>query len=62
MVGEGECEGGERGAAAPSVTDSLLLGGVEGRSAQGVRSGFKIRPGQDWSEQWALLAPTVFRD
>jgi len=48
--------------ATPTITANLLLAVVEGRIAQFVRSGFKIRPGQDWQAQWELLIPTLFRE
>ena len=62
VVRDAEFKEGKRTAATPTITANLLLAVVEGRIAQFVRSGFRIRPGQDWPEQWALLAPTVFRD
>ena len=62
VVRDAEFKEGKRTRATPSITANLLLAVVEGRIAQFVRSGFKIRPAQDWPEQWALLAPTVFRD
>lgn len=62
VVRDAEFKEGKRTRATPTITANLLLAVAEGRIAQFVRSGFKIRPGQDWPEQWALLAPTVFRD
>ena len=62
VVRDAEFKEGKRTRATPTITANLLLAVVEGRIAQFVRSGFKIRPAQDWPEQWALLAPTVFRD
>lgn len=62
VVRDAEFKEGKRTRATPTITANLLLAVVEGRIAQFVRSGFKIRPGQDWPEQWALLAPTVFRE
>ncbi|MBL7252040.1 nucleoid occlusion factor SlmA [Alloalcanivorax sp. C16-2] len=62
VVRDAEFKEGKRTRATPTITANLLLAVVEGRIAQFVRSGFKIHPGQDWPEQWALLAPTVFRD
>ena len=62
VVRDAEFKEGKRTAATPTITANLRLAVVEGRIAQFVRSGFRIRPGQDWPEQWALLAPTVFRD
>ena len=61
VVRDAEFKEGKRTRATPTITANLLLAVVEGRIAQFVRSGFKIRPAQDWPEQWALLAPTVFR-
>lgn len=62
VVRDAEFKEGKRTRATPTTTANLLLAVVEGRIAQFVRSSFKIRPGQDWPEQWALLAPMVFRD
>ena len=62
VVRDAEFKEGKRTRATPTITANLLLAVVEGRIAQFVRSGFKIRPAQDWPEQWALLAPPVFRD
>ncbi|ASK35959.1 nucleoid occlusion factor SlmA [Alcanivorax sp. N3-2A] len=61
-VRDAEFKEGKRTRASPTVTANLLLAVVEGRVAQFVRSGFKVRPGQDWPEQWALLSALVFRD
>ncbi|WP_101674172.1 nucleoid occlusion factor SlmA [Alloalcanivorax mobilis] len=61
-VRDAEFKEGKRTRATPTVTANLLLAVVEGRVAQFVRSGFKVRPGQDWPEQWALLSALVFRD
>lgn len=62
VVRDAEFKENRRTRATPTITANLLLAVVEGRIAQFVRSGFKIRPGQDWPEQWNLLAPAVFRD
>lgn len=61
VIRDAEFKEGKRSRATPAATANLLLAVVEGREAQFVRSGFKIRPGQDWPQQWALLAPLVFQ-
>jgi TetR/AcrR family transcriptional regulator len=61
VVRDAEFKEGKRTQATPTVTANLLLAVVEGRVAQFVRSGFKVRPGQDWPQQWALLASLVFK-
>ncbi len=58
---DAEHKEGLRTQATPTITANLLLAVAEGRIAQFVRSGFKIKPGQDWPAQWALLQPTLFR-
>ena len=40
---------------------NLLLAVAEGRINQFVRSGFKQTPLDRWDQQWALLAPTLFK-
>ena len=62
VLREAEFKEGLRTEASPAVTANLLLAVVEGRIAQFVRSGFKARPSQDWPAQWALLAPSLFRE
>ena len=61
VLRDAELKEGRRTQATAIITANLLLATVEGRIAQFVRSGFRQRPGQGWPEQWALLAPTVFR-
>jgi TetR/AcrR family transcriptional regulator len=62
VLRDAELKEGLRTRATPTITANLLLAVVEGRIAQFVRSGFKIRPGQDWQAQWELLIPTLFRE
>lgn len=40
---------------------NLMLAAAEGRIRQFVRSEFKRRPTEHWSEQWSQLAATLFR-
>lgn len=61
VLREAELKEGLRTQASPTITANLLLAVAEGRIAQFVRSGFKIKPGQDWPAQWALLQPMLFR-
>ena len=61
VLRDAEFKEGLRTQATPTITANLLLAVAEGRIAQFVRSGFKIKPGQDWPAQWALLQPTLFR-
>ena len=44
----------------PSVAVDLMIGLVEGKISQFVRSEFKQRPTQYWSEQWPLVAEQLF--
>ncbi|MEP5231667.1 MAG: nucleoid occlusion factor SlmA [Alloalcanivorax sp.] len=61
VLREAEFKEGLRTQATPTITANLLLSVAEGRIAQFVRSGFRIKPSQDWPAQWALLQPTLFR-
>lgn len=61
VLRDAEFKEGLRTQATPTITANLLLSVAEGRIAQFVRSGFKIKPSQDWPAQWALLQPTLFR-
>ncbi|MEQ3634863.1 nucleoid occlusion factor SlmA [Alcanivorax sp.] len=61
VLREAELKEGLRTQASPTITANLLLAVAEGRIAQFVRSGFKIKPSQDWPAQWALLQPMLFR-
>lgn len=40
---------------------NLMLAAAEGRIRQFVRSEFKRRPGENWSEQWSCLTAALFR-
>ena len=42
-------------------TTGLLINVVEGKIASFVRSSFKRKPTEGWSEQWSLLAEIIFR-
>lgn len=42
-------------------TANLVMAAAEGRICQFVRSGFKRSPLEGWSEQWEMLAGTLFR-
>lgn len=61
VLRDAEFKEGLRTQATPTITANLLLSVAEGRIAQFVRSGFRIKPSQDWPAQWALLHPTLFR-
>jgi TetR/AcrR family transcriptional regulator len=61
VLRDAEFKEGLRTQATPTITANLLLAVAEGRIAQFVRSGFRIKPSQDWPAQWALLQPTLFR-
>lgn len=61
VLRDAEFKEGLRTQATPTITANLLLSVAEGRIAQFVRSGFRIKPSQDWPAQWALLQPTLFR-
>ena len=61
VLRDAEFKQGLRTQANATITANLLMATVEGRIAQFVRSGFKVSPVADWTEQWALLQNTVFR-
>lgn len=46
----------------PAHTANLLLAVAEGHIARFVRSGFRETPSSEWTEQWPLLRPGIFRD
>lgn len=60
MFREGEVRSGVRPRILPGATSNLLIGIVEGKISQFVRSGFKKLPTSDWRDQWGCLAPALF--
>lgn len=58
---EAEIKEGVRTRMTVSVTANLILAAAEGRIAQYVRSEFKRKPTENWSDQWEILSETVFR-
>nr|WP_152553899.1 nucleoid occlusion factor SlmA [Endozoicomonas elysicola] len=58
---EAEIKEGVRTRMTVSVTANLILAAAEGRIAQYVRSEFKRKPTENWSDQWVILSETVFR-
>ncbi len=60
IIREAEAREGLRPAVTATAAANLLMALAEGRIAQFVRSGFKRLPTEQWSEQWALIAPHVF--
>ncbi len=58
---EAEIKEGVRTRITVSVTANLMLAAAEGRIAQYVRSEFKRKPTENWSDQWEILSETVFR-
>lgn len=58
---EAEIKEGVRTRMTVSVTANLMLAFAEGRIAQYVRSEFKRRPTENWSDQWSIFSETAFR-
>jgi|TARA_R110002073_G_scaffold247067_1_gene410024 TetR/AcrR family transcriptional regulator len=62
ILRDAEFKSGLRTQASPGATANLLLAVAEGRIAQFVRSGFRLAPGQNWPDQWAVLSGAIFRE
>lgn len=62
ILRDAEFKSGLRTQASPGATANLLLAVAEGRIAQFVRSGFRLTPGQNWPDQWAVLSGAIFRE
>lgn len=62
VLREAELKEGLRTETTAGATANLMLAVVEGRIRQFVRSEFKQKPTQQWSEQWPRLAAGLFRD
>lgn len=62
ILRDAEFKSGLRTQASPAATANLLLAVAEGRIAQFVRSGFRLTPGQNWPDQWAVLSGAIFRE
>lgn len=60
IVREAEAREGLRSTVTASAAANLMMAVAEGRIAQFERSGFKRMPTEQWSEQWALIAPHLF--
>lgn len=58
---EAEMKEGVRTKMTVSMTANLMLAAAEGRIAQYVRSEFKRKPSENWSDQWLILSEAVFR-
>ncbi|MFK0573620.1 nucleoid occlusion factor SlmA [Endozoicomonas sp.] len=58
---ESEIKEGVRTRMTVSVTANLMLSAAEGRIAQYVRSEFKRKPAENWSDQWVMLSEAAFR-
>ena len=61
VLREGAMHNPTPGAAAPSTLANLLVAAATGRMSQFIRSGFKLRPTEDWDRQWILLATVLGR-
>jgi TetR/AcrR family transcriptional regulator len=60
VIRDAEAREGLRPTVTASAAANLLMALVEGRIGQFVRSNFRRAPTEQWSEQWALLAPQLF--
>ncbi len=61
VLREAELKEGLRTETTASATANLMLAVVEGRIRQFVRSEFKRKPTEQWSDQWPRLASGMFR-
>ena len=61
VLREAELKEGLRTETTASATANLMLAVVEGRIRQFVRSEFKRKPTEQWSDQWPRLAAGMFR-
>ena len=61
VLREAELKEGLRTETTASATANLMLAVVEGRIRQFVRSEFKRKPTEQWSDQWPRLAAGLFR-
>ena len=57
---EAEIKEGVRTRMTVTVTANLMLATAEGRIAQYVRSEFKRKPTENWSDQWVMLSEVAF--
>jgi len=62
VLREAELKEGLRTQTTASATANLMIATVEGRIRQFVRSDFKIKPTEQWENQWPCLAKGLFRD
>lgn len=60
ILREAELQEGIRPAIPLSIAANLLMASVEGRICQFVRSEFKRKPTENWSDQWAVLMEGFF--
>ena len=61
VLREAEPRAGLRTTIPAAQAANLLLAAAEGKIGQFVRSEFRRAPTEHWTEQWRLLAATVFR-
>lgn len=61
LLREAEIQEGLRTVLTIRVTAQLLTTVIEGRLAHYVRSEFQCQPTNDWHEQWAVLADSLFK-
>lgn len=61
LLREAELKEGLRTETTASATANLMMAVVEGRIRQFVRSEFKRKPTEQWTDQWPRLAAGIFR-
>ena len=61
VLREAEVREGLRTETTAGITANLMLASVEGKIRQFVRSEFKRKPTENWSDQWSRLATGLFR-
>ncbi len=61
VLREAEVREGLRTETTSGITANLMIAAVEGKIRQFVRSEFKRKPTENWSDQWSRLATGLFR-
>lgn len=62
VLREANLAGSARASQTIDATANIMLGLVEGRMSQYIRSSFEKKPSEYWSEQWQILVPGLFRE
>lgn len=60
IIREAEVREGLRSSLTPTQSANLMLALAEGRINQFVRSEFRRKPTEDWSQQWKIVVKSVF--